>query len=513
MVRGQTPPAYDPYASPAQRRAAGGYAPSNYQPSNMAPNVSRNQNQFSTGVNTANYPAARARAGNYGASAAGAAPGNGQQNYQAAQAGGPNGYAAPPTGRAVAPAQFNQGGLPPGGVAPGVLPPPPGYGGGTNFGPPPVTLPPTAQPPVGSTLGLPGNFADIDAVVEEARTGRLMFGVGVNSSAGVTGQFVIDERNFDITRIPTSFSDFVNGTAFRGAGQGFRLEALPGNQVQRYLVSFTEPYLLDTLISLNVSGFYFNRLYLDWNEQRLGGRLSLGRRLTPDLSLSAAVRAEQVKIYQPRILGVPELDAALGDNDLYSGRISLTHDTRDVPFAPTQGHLIDLSYEQVFGDYDYPRGQAEWTQYFLIRERPDGSGRHTFSTSLRAGFSGSQTPVFENFFAGGFSTLRGFQFRGASPTSGGVIVGGEFQLLGSLEYKFPLTADDMFKGVFFVDYGTVEEKIEINSEDFRVAPGFGFRINVPMLGPAPLAFDFAFPVARENTDRIQIFSFFFGLGR
>ena len=70
-----------------------------------------------------------------------------------------------------------------------------------------------------------------------------------------------------------SWDDFVNGTAFRGAGQGFRIEAQPGSQVQRYLVSFTDPYLFNTNISFNASGFYFDRNYFDWNESRIGGRL------------------------------------------------------------------------------------------------------------------------------------------------------------------------------------------------------------------------------------------------
>ena len=94
-----------------------------------------------------------------------------------------------------------------------------------------------------------------------------------------------------------------------------------------------------------------------------------------------------------------------------------------------------------------------------------------------------------------------------------MIIGGDFRLLGSLEYMFPITADDMLKGVVFVDYGTVEEKIEINSENFRIVPGFGFRINIPAMGPAPLAFDFAFPVASAASDNEQVFSFFLGLGR
>ena len=101
----------------------------------------------------------------------------------------------------------------------------------------------------------------VDIVVEETQTGKFMFGAGVNSDAGVTGQIVIDERNFDITRLPTSWRDFVEGTAFRGAGQGFRIEAMPGTQVQRYLVSFTEPYLFDTPISFNLSGFLYDRRF------------------------------------------------------------------------------------------------------------------------------------------------------------------------------------------------------------------------------------------------------------
>jgi len=378
----------------------------------------------------------------------------------------------------------------------------------------PEALPsPSDVIPLGQGLGLPPNFADIDAVVEEARTGRLMFGVGVNSSAGLTGQITLDEKNFDITRIPTSFDDWVNGTAFRGNGQGLRIEAQPGTVVQRYLFNFTEPYLLGTDVSFGVSGFFYDRGFFDWDEQRIGGRVSLGYRLTPDLSVSAAMRAEEVDIRNPRVAGVPELDSVLGDNELYSPGVTLTHDTRDVPFAATQGHLIELSYSQVFGTWDYPRGDIDLRKYHLLYERPDGSGRHTFSYGFRFGFSGSQTPVYDNYFAGGFSTMRGFDFRGASPLSGGVIVGGEYRFLGSVEYTFPLTADDMLKGVVFVDYGTVEERIEINSEDFRVAPGFGFRVTIPAMGPAPLAFDFAFPVAMEATDDEQIFSFFIGLGR
>ncbi len=427
----------------------------------------------------------------------GQSPGYGYQspmNYQ--PQGANNGYNSSPV------AQMVQNPLPaPPPAFPGVLP----EGNGDPLMQPQIPLPPAV---------------DFDVYVEETRTGRFMFGMGVNSDLGVTGQITIDERNFDWRRPPTSFQDVVNGTAWRGGGQGFRLEAQPGTQVQRYLASFTQPYLylgsIPTPFSFNASGFFYNRGFFDWTEERLGGRLALGYRLTHDLSLTGAMRAENVNISNIRVAGVvPELDEVVGDNSLFSGTMTMTHDTRDTPFAATEGHLIELSYEQVFGSFDYPRGEIDYRQYFLARERPDGSGRHTLAYSFRLGFSGSQTPIFENYFSGGFSTMRGFDFRGASPRNAatGIVVGGEFQFLGTVEYMFPLTADDMLKAVVFCDYGTTEEKIEINGNNYRVAPGVGLRISIPAMGPAPLALDLAIPVHHAPGDDIQNFSFFFGFGR
>jgi outer membrane protein insertion porin family len=378
-------------------------------------------------------------------------------------------------------------------------------------------LPPYDTPmwPDGSygVVEQPLSYADMVAEVQETHTGQFMFGVGVNSEAGLTGQIVISERNFDIFRPPTSWEDFANGTAWRGGGQGFRIEALPGTSVQRYMISLSEPYLLGTDISLNLSGFFYDRIYFDWDEQRYGGRIGLGYRLTPDLSVSTTMRAEHVDILDPRVVGVPALDSAVGDHDLFSARFSLTHDKRDRFFAPTQGHLLELSYEQVFGSFDYPRGDIDFRKYFLVRERPDGSGRHTLALGVRFGVTGSDTPIFENYFAGGYSTLRGFNFRGASPKESTVIVGGQYRFLGSAEYMMPLTADDMLRAVAFCDFGTVERELVMKGENFRVAPGFGLRIFVPAMGPAPIALDFAFPVTKALTDDEQIFSFFVGFGR
>ena len=377
----------------------------------------------------------------------------------------------------------------------------------TPFGPPDPNY--GLLTPLGTAKDL-----DIDAIVHEARTGRLMVGAGINSDAGLIGQIVIEEQNFDWRRIPTSWDDIRNGTAWRGGGQRFRIEAMPGTVVERYLVSFTEPYLFDTPISLGLSGYFYDRRFYDWDERRGGARISLGYQLPDDWSITGALRAEQVEVHSPRVLPpVPELARVLGDNEAFSFRAALTHDVRDSAFLPTQGHFFEVAYEQVFGSFDYPVGTIEARKYHTLSERIDGSGRQVLSVGGIVGASGEDTPVYDNFFAGGFSTLRGFQFRSASPKTGDTVVGGRFQMLGTVEYMFPITADDMLRGVVFCDAGTVERDIEINGDSFRVAPGFGLRIAHPGLGPAPIALDLAFPVLRDDSDRIRNFTFFIGIRR
>ncbi len=121
---------------------------------------------------------------------------------------------------------------------------------------------------------------------------------------------------------------------------------------------------------------------------------------------------------------------------------------------------------------------------------------------------GSNAPVFERFYAGGFRSIRGFEFRGVGPKIDGFEVGGDFMLLNSLEYQVPLKANDQIFAVAFIDTGTVEPRVEI--KDYRVSAGFGIRFVVPMLGPVPIALDFGFPIVKGPDDREQVFSFWLG---
>ena len=371
----------------------------------------------------------------------------------------------------------------------------------------------------GQFQALPPGWVDLNVSAAEGRTGRLMFGAGVNSDAGIVGSFVWDERNFNLFRPPATMADIIDGRAWRGGGQRFRLEAAPGDQVSRYAISWTDPYFLYSDYSLGISGFYFNRFYPDWDETRLGGRISVGKQLTPEWSVNVAIRLEDVEIENPRLrtgmtTSVPALEAVRGANFLSTVRTSISHDTRDSALLPGEGHFADLAFEQAFGDFDYPRLEGEMRQYFTMFNRPDGSGRQVLTLAGNIGWSGDDTPVFERYYAGGFQSFRGFAFRGITPRAGGadaISVGGTWQLLGTAEYRVPVTADDMINLVVFSDVGTVEQSV--TTDNFRVTVGVGLRVIVPAMGPVPLAFDFGFPIRSKRFDDERVFSFYVGINR
>ncbi len=356
---------------------------------------------------------------------------------------------------------------------------------------------------------------DLDVMLEEAQTGRIMFGVGVNSDSGLLGNIVIDEQNFDLFRWPTGLDDWRNGQAFRGAGQQFRLEALPGTELQRYSMSFADPYLFNSSVSFGLSAFYYERQYLNWDERRWGARGSLGYIFPeqPDLSTTFSTRYEEINILDPTVPTPPVLQEVVGENQLIAFRWDIMHDTRDNAYLPSEGHLIELAFDQAIGTWVYPKFVADARQYFVLRQRPDGSGRHTLGLAGTLGVTGNDTPIYDNFYAGGFATIRGFFFRGASPKVNDVIVGGQLEVITSVEYLFPLTASDNVFGAFFLDAGTVERNMSIDWSDVRISPGFELRLNVPALGPVPLALGFAVPIQRAPTDRIRNFHFFVGVSR
>ncbi len=353
-------------------------------------------------------------------------------------------------------------------------------------------------------------FKDIRVRVKETRTGMFAVTANVNSDAGLNGSIVINQRNFDLLRVPTSLDDLFGGRAFRGGGQELRLEAMPGTQFQRYSATWREPYLFDSRFGLTTSAYFYERLFAEYNEDRVGTRATIDYRFadSPIWRATFGTRLEGVNVKDVPYWATPAITSDAGQSTVLGLRLGLNRDTRDSYLLPTSGSVIDVGAEQVLGDYQFPIGTAEYSGYFTVYQRKDGSGKHVVALRSQVAVEGGNAPVFERFYAGGFRSLRGFTFRGVGPYENFLNVGGTFAFLNTLEYQLPLLASDKLWFVTFVDHGTVERDVSIR--DYRVSVGAGLRIVVPALGPLPIALDFAYPITKGPFDQKQVFSFYLG---
>lgn len=350
---------------------------------------------------------------------------------------------------------------------------------------------------------------DVLVKVQEGRTGMFQASIGVNSDYGLVGNVSFTERNFNLFRLPTSFWRLDGWKdAFRGGGQIFSAQASPGDEVQRYSVSWDVPYVFNTKYTFGVTGLYGDHSFDDWFESRYGGELRFGRQWTPRFSTTANFGAYNVKIKDPSVDYVPDLTSALGKHDMYTLGLTATYDTRNHPFTPSAGYFVRGTIEQVLGSYQFPRASIDARYYKTLRKRFDGSGRWVLGLYSRAGWTGDDTPIYERYYGGGSQNLRGFEYREVTPRYANTHfgVGGNFEFYNTAELLVPVSGGDEFQLAFYVDAGTVAKNID-DWGTFRVAPGFGFRFAIPMLGPAPLALDFTFPVVYDDSDIKQVFSF------
>lgn len=381
--------------------------------------------------------------------------------------------------------------------------------------------------PQGTNLTILGEpterIRDVLVEVEETNTGSLGFGAGVSSDAGVIGAINLSQRNFDIADPPETISEMISGKAFRGAGQAMNIALQPGDESNRYSIGFKEPYLFESNIFFDTSLFLFQRERADWDEGRVGGSVRLGRRFGDVWSASMSVRAEEVEIDDIEFDAPVDVFEVAGENTLTAIGFALKRDTTDSRLFPTRGNVLEMSLSRagaLGGDFDFTKLSASFINFWTVDE--DFFNRKTvLSIRVESGIilEDNKAPVFERFYAGGQRTIRGFDFRGAGPRGrvdpdqipnsgdefiGDDAVGGDFLFLFSVEYNVPIY-QDLLRIVFFTDTGTVDE--DVGFSEYRVAVGTGIRLKIPAFGQAPLAFDVAFPILKEDGDETRAFSF------
>lgn len=364
-----------------------------------------------------------------------------------------------------------------------------------------ATINPTGEKP---------GIRDAHLNITEGQTGMVMLGAGITSDSGMIGQLVLEQRNFDISDTPESFSEFITGKAFRGAGQRLRIALEPGTQVSRYSISFTEPYLMDRPVSLDVTGSSYERERESYDEQRTRGHVSFEKRYKNGLRRSVGFRLENVDVDSLETDAPKEITDVKGDNTLAAVKFGFGRDMTDDRFLPTSGHTYNLSYEQAGGDHTFGTLSATYRRYKTLHE--DLAERKTvFAAKLHAAAIIGDAPPFEKFYAGGQGSIRGFDYRGVS-TRGktatgehdGDPIGSDWVLLANAEVTVPMISDNL-AALFFIDSGIID------SGGYRASIGTGIQILLPQwFGPVPMRFEIAAPVMKDGEDKTQVFSFSIG---
>jgi outer membrane protein insertion porin family len=221
------------------------------------------------------------------------------------------------------------------------------------------------------------------------------------------------------------------------------------------------------------------------------------------------LRLENINISSIDATAPKDVKDVKGSSGLTSVEVGLVKDTTDSFLFPTEGYRLMGSIEQagaLGGSYTFTKatvdGRKYWTVTKDVQDRRSVLGLHA-----RVANAFGDPPIFERFFAGGQGSIRGFEYRGVGPRKNHTELGGNFMVLVSTEYQFPIY-EKTLSGVLFLDTGTVEKNISLGA--WRASVGFGVRFTVPFFGPVPFALDFGIPIAKQSGDQTEIFSFSIG---
>ncbi|HZL99698.1 MAG TPA: BamA/TamA family outer membrane protein, partial [Planctomycetota bacterium] len=380
-------------------------------------------------------------------------------------------------------------------------------------------------------------MVDVVVDVNDEQSGQINFLVGAGSDQGLFAGATIDKRNFDITRVPSSFGRaltefFGTGEAFHGGGQRLMFNVVPGTETTSIDVTFRDPWLDSSdrkPWGLTTSLYDRTRDFSEYDQGTLGFALSFDHQLSRETSVSIGGRVEEVSIDGADPASVPTIAASEGDTSSNALELGYGYKRFDSHAEPTDGFAAAVRLENagngLGGDTDLLRQTVTGEWFVPVHEDDQGrvSALHPRIAVGRVEPTGDTEvlPFFENFFVGGATgpfALRGFDYQGVGPHESGDATGGELALVVSVEALIPLMSEynpfrdedeTLLKAVLFVDAGNLVVNGDFDElpTDVRMGSGAGLRLRLPALGGVTLALDYAMFVKDFDEDETRALSF------
>jgi len=239
---------------------------------------------------------------------------------------------------------------------------------------------------------------------------------------------------------------------FLGRGESLEFAVTGGTRTTDFVVSFTEPYLLDSRWSMGVS--IFNQRFrfdtfsafgltslVDGKPTELFTRRTTGTTVTLNRPLGmsfwrfgGSYSYQRISVgriaegFEPFALGQLVGFAPGGDPEAALKGIirsevtpTLSYNSTNHYFSPTRGSSVNLSVAIaggfLGGDFSMIRPAIEYRRFFP--DRWFSGRRNTFGFRFLGeyvkAYGNSTVPFFDRFFIGGETTIRGFDIRSISP--------------------------------------------------------------------------------------------------
>ncbi|EGU9029403.1 outer membrane protein assembly factor BamA [Vibrio parahaemolyticus] len=400
------------------------------------------------------------------------------------------------------------------------------------------------------TVRVPGSDDQVDLVysVKEANSGSVNFGVGYGTESGVSFQVGLQQDNF------------------LGSGNRVGINAMMNDYQKNVSLDYRDPYWNLDGVSLGGKIFYdefeaSEAGIVDYTNQSYGASLTWGfpfdelnrfefgvgythnkiGNLSPYLQVEQFLQAQADNI---------DSSGALNTND-FDFNISWTRNNLNRGYFPTAGNHQRAFYKMTVpgSDVQYFKMQYDVRQYVPLTKK------HEFTLLFRGrlgyGNGYGQTdgndnlfPFYENYYAGGFTTLRGFGSNSVGPkavyrdysgsnngadTATDDSVGGNAVALASIELivPTPFASDEVRNqirtSIFFdmasiwdtefdyrdsgAEYGDRYYYDYSDPTNYRSSYGAALQWMSPM---GPLVFSLAKPIKKFDGDDEEFFTFTIG---
>jgi outer membrane protein insertion porin family len=308
----------------------------------------------------------------------------------------------------------------------------------------------------------------------------------------------------------------------------------------RVVGTYREPRFAGTLADLQVAVGFEQGSRTSFSFRSETARVNLSQRYGPKWSLQGEYSIQRNDIFEDRINPTDRklIDRLFPEVRIGSVSASAVRSTRDDPFNPTRGTLVGLNGELALRPIGSEVGFAKtFLQGFVYRQLPSsprvvvaGGARLGVGTGFPRdvplttpdgspilGPDGTQVsvevrdlPASERYFAGGDTTVRGFQLDhlGEPDTfdRDGTPIGGHAEIILNGEVRLALWKDLGVVG--FIDAGNVFAAVDgLSLGRLRAGTGFGLRYNSPV---GPFRFDFGFKLGTlrsygpEREDRFAL---------